>query len=855
MKLRTIIPLTLLVILLAVVAFGAFMFNRWTRGPLPQTDGTITVAGLNDEVTVIRDEWGVPHIYATNTADLRFAQGYVQAQDRWWQMEFWRHVGQGRIQEITGRNDSAMSQDLFIRTIGWQRSAERDLANLSPNTLAELEAFSAGINTYLDNRSAGQLAFEYNILGINGIDIEIEEWTPLDTLLFGKILGWNLVSAGRSDELLRSEMLGEMDAQMVEDYLGEFNYDSFPTIVQAQELPGSGGFGPQAVVDSAGITGLDQEIAGSIDPAADFLFGSGEGIGSNNWVVSGDLSETGMPLLANDPHLTHQNPSIWYEIGLYCQPVSDECPYHVRGFLSPLVPFVIIGHTEQIAWGVTNAGWDVLDLYRLEINPENDLQYRWNGEWRDMEVFEEEIVFGDGGSETIQVRVTHLGPVISDNTYDDETDTITGFDNAEALAIRWTGDDINTVIESGIQLNRARNWEDFYNALRLWDMPAQNFVYTDVEGNIGYVTPGRVPVRAPGHSGMLPVDGTTDEFVWRGYIPYEYLPALTNPERGYLSSANQPTVPLEYYDFLAAELGNEFGEDAVYNFRQSWPVGYRGARLNELLEAEDAHNFDTFRDIQGDNKSLFAQELLPFIAELDMGNDEINEARDWLAAWDYQMNIESGEAVLFAHFMRALLFNLFEDQLGDLTDPTGSARNMHATTALLADPDNVWWDDINTDAVEDRDTLLVRTFNEAYAAAVEALGADRADWQWGELHTTTFVNNPLGISGIGLLEDMVNVGPIPTGGGSAILNATRSNYENEDNPFAVRTIPSLRMLIDAADFGNNRSIHPSGQSGHPFSSNYDNFAEDWAAIIDNPMLSNREDVEANAAGTLILQPG
>lgn len=856
MKIGRILLLFLLVIVLGLGAAGAVVYSQWTRGPLPQTDGTITLDGLTAEVTVIRDEWGIPHIYASNTADLRYAQGYVHAQDRWWQMEFWRHVGRGRIQQVTGRNDAAMGQDIFIRTIGWQRAVERDLANLSPETVAELEAFADGVNAYIESRSPGELALEYNVLGLNGVDIEIQPWTPVDSLLFGKVLGWNLTSRDYGGETRRSDLLAELGADMLAVYDAGFDYENDPTIVWPQELPESGPFDPQPrVARDAGLVGIAPQFAGNVGADGGNLLGQGVGIGSNNWVVSGELTESGMPLLANDPHLSQQMPSIWYEVGLHCEPVGPDCPYRVRGFTSPLMPFVIIGNNAHIAWGVTNAGWDVLDLYRVEINPENDLQYRWNDEWRDMTVYDEEIRFGDGGSLTIQVRETHLGPIVTDNVYDEESGTVNGFVNDDALALRWTGSEPSTVVEAGIALNRAQNWDDFYAALRLWDVPAQNFVYADVEGNIGYMTPGRFPVRAGEHSGQLPVDGTTDAYEWRGYLPFEYLPVVVNPARGYLSTANQPTVPLAYYDYLADELADEFGADANYVFRRSWGVGYRGERLNEMLEAETAHTLESFRAIHGDNKLLFAEAVMPYLAELDMGDETLNAARDWLAAWDSQMHAESGEAALFGQFLYRLGRNLFADQLGDITEPGGSNSEMYATSRLLLDPENVWWDDVNTpDTVEDRDAILMLSFLEAYEANVEALGDDRDLWQWGDLHTTTFVANPLGVSGIDIIEVIVNSGPHPTSGGAAILNANSWSFGNEDNPFAVRAIPSMRMIIDFSDFANNRSIHPPGQSGHPFSDHFDDFVEDWQNIDYHPMLWAREDVEANASATLILQP-
>src|SRR5690606_22326510 len=242
----------------------------------------------------------------------------------------------------------------------------------------------------------------------------------------------------------------------------------------------------------------------------------------------------------------------------------------------------------------------------MEFNPDNDLQYMWNGEWRDAELREEEIRFGDGGSITIQVRVTHLGPIINDNQVDEGTGELMGFNNENPLALHWTADETGTIIEAIFRLNRAANWEEFRDAVQYWDIPAQNIVYADVDGNIGYQTQGRIPIRANGHTGIMPVDGTVSDYEWLGYVPYEYMPSVYNPERGYIATANQAVLPQESYDYLSNELGEEFGEDAHYVFDYDWAVGYRGTRINEMIEAVDLHNAESFQTIHGDNKFLFA---------------------------------------------------------------------------------------------------------------------------------------------------------------------------------------------------------------------------------------------------------
>ncbi|MBC7810655.1 MAG: penicillin acylase family protein, partial [Burkholderiales bacterium] len=574
------------------------------------------------------------------------------------------------------------------------------------------------------------------------------------------------------------------------------------------------------------------------------------GIGSNNWVVSGDLTESGLPLLADDPHLGIQMPSIWYEIGLHCQPVSDECPFNVVGFALSPAPAVIVGHNDHIAWGVTNFEGDVQDLYQIRVNPDNLLQYEWNGEWRDMTVYDEEIAFGDSDETvTIQVRETHFGPIINDNQIDEETGELLGFNNDNPLALRWTALDPGTLFKGVLELNRAANWSEFRQALSQWDVPAQNFIYADTEGNIGYQVPGRIPYRATDHDGTLPVPGWTDEYEWQGFVPYDLMPRIFNPERGYIVTANQAVAPLEYYDHLAAELG----EGPNYNFGDGvWDFGYRGQRINQLIETSGPHNDQTFRAIQGDNMNISASEIVPLLSGLTLDGD-IASARDWLLEWDFYNSRDSGQAAFYANFWERLMANLYDDQLHDGYEAPNGARIMWATYLLMQEPDNAWWDDAHTAAVvESRDDILIRSLTEGYANTTTQLGTDRTQWRWGALHTAIFRSNPLGYSGIDLIENMVNRGPTEVGGGDAIVNST--GWDTSNPTFEVDWLPSLRMIVSVVDFERSFAINTTGQSGHPFSSNYGDMIPQWAVVNYHPMIWSREAVDTAAEARLILRP-
>jgi penicillin amidase len=849
MKILRIVLLVILVIVAVVVLGGVYLYNDWTRGVLPQHSGELTVAGLNDRVEIIRDGLGIPHIYASTSHDLFFAQGYTQAQDRWWQMEFFRHIGNGAIQELTGQSDSLTSTDVFIRTIGWRRSAERDLAALDEETTGYLQAFADGVNAYIGSRAPGDLAFEYNVLGLTGVSFNIAPWTPVDTLVFAKIMAWDLGN-NRDRELERTALYDTIGQEMTDFYIPAYPYDQHPTMIHGDELPADAETSLEKSPEISAGDAISTIMAGNVPIDTSFIFGHGSGIGSNNWVVSGSLTESGSPLLANDPHLGIRMPSIWYEIGLHCQPLGDTCPFDVIGFAFAQSAGVIIGHNQNIAWGITTLNLDLQDTYRITVNPDNPLQYEWNGEWRDMTTYDETIQYGDGGVMTIQVRETHLGPILNDNRIDPDTGEPTGFNNENPLALRWVGLDNSSLFKSVLMVDRASNWDEFREALQYWDIAPQNFVYADVEGNIGYQSTGHMPYRVENHSGLTPVDGATDAFEWQGFIPWDYMPNLYNPERGFIVTANEALIAPEYYDWLTTQLG----EGNNYVFSQDWDYGYRSQRINDLIVELAPHTAETFAQIQGDNLNLSAQELVPFLAELQFDSADVASARDWLLTWDYRMDMDSPQAALYAQFWMRLVNNLYDDQLEAAGyNPDDGGRGQWVTLQLMSEPDNVWWDNITTEGiVETRDDILARSLTEAYSNTVAALGSNRDTWRWGALHTSTFVSTPLGESGIDLIEGYVNSRPAETSGCGDCVNAT--NYVAARSDATVNWIPSMRMIIDLSDLTLSQTMHSTGQSGHPASNHYADMIDSWRNIQYHPMLWTREQVDGAAAQTLVLNP-
>lgn len=842
------ILLALLLLIVIVLIAGFVLFNDLTRGPLPKIDGEVRVPGLEDTATIRRDEWGVAHIYASSMHDLLFAQGYVQAQDRWWQMEFFRATGDGRLQELTGRNDDLMGNDAFIRTIGWRQAAERDIAEIfTDEDKSRLQAFTDGVNAYINGKDGGDLALDYSLLGVNGVTIPVRPWTMGDTVVWQKVMAWDLSNS--MYDINRAGLIDELGEDLYEGIEPPYPFDRNPTIVHPDNAePTEASLASSGQTESvAGFADADLTFAGNLTAGMRFAFGQGEGLGSNNWVVSGDLTESGKPLLANDPHLGIQMPSIWYEIGLHCRPRTDTCPMDVQGFTFGAFPGVVIGHNDRIAWGFTNVAPDVMDLYALKVNPDNPLQYEWDGEWRDMTVRDEVIRFGDSDETvTIQVRETHLGPVINDNRLGD--DGLPGGFNAEnPMALRWAALDPTRTVMAIFGLNTAQNWEEFRTAASDFHAPSQNLVYADIDGNIGYQTPGLIPIRPASVSGLVPVDGSISENEWLGYIPFDLLPRVLNPEHGYIHSANEALVPLEYYDWLAEQLADEYGEDINVVINTDWDDGYRGRRIVDRLSSEAPFNVGKFEDLQADNIFLPALEVMPQLEALEFEDAAVADARDWLLSWDGSMHMNSPQAALFGQFWTQLTQAIFSDQSPD------AAGGQWAVTRLMELPDDAWWDDVSTaDVTETRDEILIRAFTAAYNANIEALGADRNAWRWGSLHTTTFVSNPLGQSGISLVEDIFNRGPVATSGSSGTVNAASWNVAGGN--FSVRSGSSFRMIVDLNDLDNSVNMHTTGQSGHPYSPYYANMIEAWRNVTYKPMTFSDEAVTAAAKNTLTLRP-
>ncbi|MGC9311698.1 MAG: penicillin acylase family protein [Sediminispirochaetaceae bacterium] len=838
-----------------------------SRRAFPKVRGSVSVEGIEAPVEIVRDSYGVPHIYAHNIEDLYFAQGYVHAQDRFWQMEFQRRVAGGRLSELFG--EATLETDIFMRTLGFERVAAVEYQRLDENERRTLDSYVAGINAYIRDRKPGKISLEYALLNLSGTEFEVEEWEPVHSLTWGKILSWSMSSNLETErfllDLLRTAGLGG-----TEYYYPPYR-DEMPFIISDEELGRESAENP-APEDTA----VDVRFARWIRTAT-----GSRSEGTNSWVVSGDLSVTGKPILANDTHLGVQMPSIWYEIGLHIvdesgQSVgSDRGGIQARGISSPGHPGVLIGHNDRMAWGVSDFGDDIQDLFVEKINPEKPNQYEVNGRWEEMDLIHERIdIQGQEEPFVHIVRQTRHGPIISDRGGYKVMETF-GYspelefpDNLElnAAALRWTALEPDRFWGTVYRLQTAASVDDFRYALSLTRGPILNFIFADTEGNIGYQIVGSIPIRRTGE-GRIPVPGWNDQYEWTGFVPFEDLPSVLNPEKDYIVACNNPAVPFDF----------------PYDLGTTWVNGYRARRIADLIEQEtDGISMEDAVRIQSDVFDRTASEIIPYLAELDLSAPDepailepkealdkkeqkerekteekidgmVEEARRILLEWDNNMEMESAGAAVYGLFFVALTEATFKDQFPyQRWDRASNRRFEGACYLLMQEPDNPWWDDIRTlDVRETRDIILVKGLRAGLRMGIELIGDDIEKWEWKDLHTIEFREPTLGESGKKQIEKLFNLGPVPVPGGT--LTVFHTSWRNGE-PFAVVHTTTHRQITDLNDLSNSLLIHTPGQSGHAKHRHYDDFIEPWSHAEYHPTNWTREEAEEGCSPTLVLHP-
>ncbi|HEY7574656.1 MAG TPA: penicillin acylase family protein, partial [Thermoanaerobaculia bacterium] len=718
-------------------------------------------------LTIQRDVHGVPTIRAASDADVLFGLGYVHAQDRLWQMEFQRRVGAGRLAEILGAR--LVDTDRFLRTVGFRRAAEAAWPALRPGTRALFEAYARGVNAFLAADRARQVEFRI-------LRVDAEPFTPIDSLAWAKLMAWDLAGNAR-DEIRRARLNAAIGRERTAELFPAV--PATPTILLDEEWMG-------AVVESASraaafpaVSPLDRsplwtrlESAFALTEALGL---HGDEIGSNSWVVGGSRTKSGKPILANDPHLGLRAPSVWYLARLEAPGLS------AAGATLPGVPGVIIGRNARIAWGLTSVEPDVQDLY-LE-DPAAIVETRT------------ETVRVRGGKDVVfEVRSSRHGPIV--------TDVLGGAETlGRPVALRWTGlDPGDTTAEAFLGIDRASNWTEFLAAASRLKTPAQNLVYADIDGHIGYTTTGSIPIR-PRSDGLLPVSGAGPDD-WSGYILFEKLPRVLDPARGFIATANNRVVSARYPSPLATD----------------WPEPYRADRITKRILASGPLDAEGMRAIQLDRHSEQADDLLPLLLDTEPADGASREALERLRSWDRDFAPDSVPASIYAAWYTALSA-MAEDEAAPA--PLGSVRSRFLVNALRSD--SAWCDDVRTPGRETCAEFKTATLAGAVAQLRERLGPDPAGWRWERLHRARF---PHGVfDAVRLLRPFFS---LETGQGGDASTVNVGAYRR-DGTYVMSDGPSYRQIVDLADPSAALFVHTTGQSGNVFARGYRDLLPLWRA--------------------------
>ena len=747
--------------------------------------GTVKLAGLQHSVSVIRDRWGVAHIYAQNQHDLFFAQGFVVAQDRLFQMELWKRSGQGRLAEVLGPD--ALPRDINARLLRYRGNMQSEFESYSPDTKEILEDFVAGINAYIADRlrpEGSGVPVEFQIAGFTP-----EPWKPEDCL--NRMAAFSM-TGNAFTELVHAQLVAALGAEKASQL---FSFD--PPVK----------LDPAAGVDFFGLSPrLLHSLVGS-DSRIEFPAYYVEG--SNNWAISGRLTQSGKPLLANDPHRVLAEPSLRYIVHLVAP------GWDVIGAGEPGLPGVALGHNQQIAWGFTIFGSDQQDLYIEELNPANPLQYRGAFGWERMEVQKERFQIHGGPAVTVELKFTRHGPVLWE-------------DGKRALALRWVGSEPGTAGYLGsLAVDRARNWDEFEAALKRWKLPSENMVYADRDGNIGEWSVGLTPLRE-NWTGLLPVPGT-GRYEWTGFVPINELPHSFNPPAGFVASANQKMIPAAY----------------PYRIGYEWEPPYRFRRITEVLErARMSGSKLTGADmerLQNDVVSIPGRELVNLLRASRYPPDAQVKM---LQNWDGLVSQESGAAALYVLWLEeltvAVMHRVAPKSTWNLLDPWEPDQVL----GYLSNPRRAIF---GSDPGAERDRLLIDSLKLAAERLSKLEGPEPSKWSWGNLHVAKFRHPLARTPGA---QELMNLGPVARPGDGYTVNAT----EYSSDSFEQVAGASYREILDLNDWDKSVAVNVPGQSGQPGSPHYGDLLEFWSEGKYFPLSYSSEAVRNVTIDKLVLEP-
>jgi penicillin amidase len=749
------------------------------RAALAQTSGRIELAGLAKPVEVLRDEWGVPHIYAASQDDLFFAQGFVAAQDRLWQMEMWRRTGEGRLSEILGA--SSVERDKFARLMRYRGDMEAEWKSYAPDTRRIIEAFVKGVNAFIET-SRDNLPIEFQLTGIKP-----ELWTP--EVCLTRMAGY-VMTRNATSEILRAQVVNLVGAVKAAELL-ETDPPTWTTVPKGLDL-----------------AGIDSKVVAAANAAsAPVSFGNIEG--SNDWVVSGKLSATGKPLLANDPHRPINLPSLRYIVHL------NAPGWNVIGAGEPTIPGIAAGHNERVGFGFTIVGIDQQDVYVEEVNPQNADEYRYKGKWEKMQVERERLKVKGEDERELALKFTRHGAVI----YEDK-------ERHRAYTLRWVGSEPGSAgYLASLSLNRAQNWDEFLKALERWKVPSENLVYADVDGNIGWQAAGLAPIRK-NWNGLLPVPGATGEYEWQGFLPLSELPHLYNPAKQFIATANHNILPPGYKHQL--------------NYEFSLP--YRFRRIEEVLSKGGKFTVADFERLQHDETSLVARALVPLLRKVKASDATTREVIEMLLQWDFVMKKDSVEPLIFETWLEKVKTAFFKPTMPEkVWGLVGNRLSVRQTTMALKTADAIIFD---ANAPQRRNDALLASLQETIAELQKQFGTDMKKWYWGNVHIAEFKHQLPGK----LTNNLFDLPSVARGGDANTVNAT-------GGPRYKQTAgASYRQVLDLSDWDNSVAVNVPGQSGQPFSPHYGDLLPLWAEGKYFPLLFSRQKIEQHSRERLMLVP-
>jgi penicillin G amidase len=798
----------LLPVLSTLVFLTSFSFSLVAQTPAPQAPKILQVPGLQDQVTVRRDGRGIPYIEAKNHHDLYFAQGFVTASDRLWQMDVFRRNARGQLAEIFGT--VVLEEDKRHRTFGFAQVAEAEAAQAPPQVKGLLDAYAAGVNAYIATLDAKSWPPEFQLL-----QYKPAPWTPADSLLVIKNFFEALSNTWRLDVM--REGLADLPAAKRALLLPETS--KLDVLVVGADDARKSAVASQPPMNA----GLPQEVLNELARDAELEARSLSRIGlyaeslaaSNNWVVSGAHTASGKPLLANDPHLASSAPPIWYLVHLSVRGMR------VAGVTAAGLPGVVIGHNEHIAWGFTNVGPDVQDVYLEKFDPQNPKRYLTPSGWRDAEIRHEEIKvrkgFADSSTDIVplDVTITRHGPIVLEK-------------EGRRYALRWTALDPTLHAASVNQtFNRAQNWNEFVDSLRSYNGPMQNMVYADDAGHIGYYAPGKVPIRKTG-DGSVPYDGSTDDGEWTGYIPFEKLPHVYNPSSGIIVTANQRVV----------------GRDYPYFLTHSWAQPYRANRILELIKQKPKLTADDFRAIQGDVFTRAGDTFAKAVVKTLKGqvtspaDDQLIETLAALEKWDARLNADSNVGPIAAQMRIAFRTRIINAAIGEERARTFGWANLDTTLDWILTEQPADWlpKDFKSYA-----ELLRACYTDARASLTKSLGADQTKWTWGNMVKARFPHPMASAPLVGL---QFAIPQFPQNGTGVLLGATVN----------VGSAVSMRLIADASDWDKTQHGITTGESGIPTSPHWTDQLEDWRAVTPGVFPFTDAAIAKATKETTILEP-